>query len=63
MHNKHSRVNARKSNKGSTLLQSTTQGDSINEKRRATSKNYAGEAPEGDSNQDRSALCNAGDPD
>jgi hypothetical protein len=28
----------------------------------SASKNYPDEAPEGDSNQDRSALCNAGDP-
>jgi hypothetical protein len=26
-----------------------------------TSKNYPGEAPEGDSNGDRSAMCDAGD--
>jgi hypothetical protein len=48
------------------LPQRITQGNAVNEKDSCqwqTSKNCAGEAPEGDSNQDRSALCNAGDPD
>jgi hypothetical protein len=45
------------------LPQSIAQGEGIDEKlcQWQTSKNYPAEAPEGDSNGDRSPLCYGGD--
>jgi hypothetical protein len=47
------------------LPQGVAQGNTVDEKQKAkrqTSKNCPAEAPEGDSIQDLSALCNAADP-
>lgn len=46
-----------------TLPQPVASGNGINEKQRKTSKNYAGESPEGHSNPNHTPLCNGGDRD